>query len=124
VVEEAASVSNSEWSEYFASIVSVCPWSLAYWRKQRIDIQPWRGSQRIPPLQNYVARVWIHKQASGRQLRNIHTRLNDCRQHEEWLYSHPQYGGHSTPQPVLIQQDRKILQDARNALQTKSSHAG
>ena len=124
MAKEAASVSNSDWSEYFASINSVCPWSLSYWRTQKIDIQPWQGSQNIPALCAYVARVWVHTQASGKQLRNIHNRLNDCRQHEEWLYSHPQYGGDSTPQPVLIQQDRKILEDARNALSPKSSHAG
>ena len=32
---------------------------------------------------------------------------------EEWLYSHPTHGGHSTPVPVLIQQDYKILERAR-----------
>ena len=113
VAKEAVSVSNTQWAEYFASIVGVCPWSKAYWAKQKIDVQVWRGTGEIKPLDDYVARMWIHKNASGRTLRNIHNRLNDVRTHEEWLYSPPQYGGHSTPVPVLIQQDLAILNNAR-----------
>ena len=113
MAKEAASVSKEQWSEYFASIVSVCPWSKSYWRQAKIDIQKWRGTQHITPLGDYVARMWIHNNASGRTLCNIHYRLNDARTHEEWLYSHPQYKGHSTPVPVLIQQDLKVLTQAR-----------
>ena len=113
VAKEAVSGSNTQWTEYFASIVGVCPWSKAYWAKQKIDVQVWRGTGEIKPLDDYVARMWIHKNASGRTLRNIHNRLNDERPHEEWFYSHGQYGGHSTPVPVLIQQDLAILNNAR-----------
>jgi len=113
VAEKAAKESNIDWSEYFASIVSVCPWSKSYWRKQSIDIQYWKGTSNITSLENYVARMWIHKHSSGRLLCKIHNRLNQCRLHEEWLYSHPCYGGHSTPIPVLIQQDLAILTKAR-----------
>jgi len=113
VAEKAAKESNIDWSEYFASIVSVCPWSKSYWRKQSIDIQYWKGTNNITPLENYVARMWLHTHASGRLLCKIHNRLNQCRLHEEWLYSHPCYGGHSTPIPVLIQQDLAILTKAR-----------
>ena len=113
VAGKAAKESNIDWSEYFASIVSVCPWSKSYWRKQTIDIQYWKGTNNITPLENYVARMWIHTHASGRLLCKIHNRLNQCRLHEEWLYSHPCYGGHSTPIPVLIQQDLAILTKAR-----------
>jgi len=112
--KEAVNVNNIDWSEYFASIVSVCPWSKSYWKQQKIDIQKWTGSQHITPLGDYVARMWIHKNASGRTLCNIHNRLNNSRPHEEWLYSHKQYGGFSTPVPVLIQQDLQILTKARN----------
>ena len=113
-MEESAN--NINWSEYFASIHAVCPWSRAYWAKQKIHIRKWNREQNIVELDGYVARVWIHAQASGKQLCNIHHRLNDTRPHEEWLYSHPCYGGHSTPVPVLIQQDRTILERARNAI--------
>lgn len=113
MAEKAAKESNIDWSEYFASIVSVCPWSKSYWRKQQIDVQQWKGEHNITPLNNYVARMWIHWHSSGRLLCKIHNRLNECRLHEEWLYSHPCYGGHSTPIPVLIQQDLAILTKAR-----------
>ena len=39
--------------------------------------------------------------------------MNEGRPNEEWLYSHPQYGGHSTPVGVLIQQDLETLTKAR-----------
>ena len=115
MAKKAASVSKINWSEYFASIVSVCPWSKSYWKQQKIDIQTWKGTQYIPPLKDNVARMWIHTKASDRTLDNIQQRLNDRRTHEEWLYSHGQYGGFSTPVPVLIQQDLKILNKARKS---------
>lgn len=110
---KAENVSNESWSNYFASIVSVCPWSKSYWLKQKIDIQKWKGEHNITPLGDYVARMWIHNHCSGRLLCKIHNRLNLLRENEEWLYSHPCYGGHSTPCPILIQQDLEVLTNAR-----------
>ena len=112
-VKKAVSVSKEQWSEYFASIVSVCPWSKSYWKQQKIDVQKWTGELHIKPLGEYVARMYIHANASGRILCNIHHRMNDTRPHEEWLYSHPQYKGFSTPVPVLIQQNLEVLTKAR-----------
>ena len=109
--KEAVSVNNVNWTSYFASIVSVCPWSRAYWHKQKIDVQIWNSE--ILPLHDYVARMYIHKHASGRQLKKIMERMNDVRLDEEWLFSHPIFKGHSTPVPVLIQQDLEILTKAR-----------
>ena len=104
------------WLEYFASIRSVCPWSKAYWLKQKIDIRRWRGEHNIVPLGDYVARVWIHPNASSRTLCNIHYRLNTWTKNEEWLYSHPIHKKHSTPVPVLIQQDQQTLNKARQRI--------
>lgn len=99
------------WSEYFASIVSVCPWSKAYWRAQRIDIVDW--IDRVYPLQPpYVARVY-KTTMTARQLYNTARRHNKLYPNEEWLYSHPKFKGHSTPVPVLIQQDYDVLAKAR-----------
>ena len=39
--------------------------------------------------------------------------MNEIRHKEEWLFSHPMYKGHSTPVPILIQQDLEILTKAR-----------
>ena len=111
MVREAVNVSNVYWSSYFASIVSVCPWSRAYWHKQKIDVQIWRSE--ILPLEDYVARMYIHKHASGRQLKKIMERMNETRPEEEWLFSHPIFKENSTPVPVLIQQDLEILTKAR-----------
>jgi len=107
--KEAAEEVN--WSEYFASIVSVCPWSQAYWRKQKIDVCAWRG--KVKALDGAVARMYLHPRASARLLKKMMNQFNDCRPQEEWLYSHPQHGGHSTPVGVLIQQDLATLTRAR-----------
>ena len=107
------------WSEYFASIVSVCPWSKAYWQAQKIDVRRWRGEHKITPLGDCVARMWIHKDASPKRLINIGARLNQTRTHEEWLYSHPRFAGHSTEVPVLIQQDLASLSKARQSGEKK-----
>lgn len=100
------------WTDYFASIVSVCPWSKAYWAKQKIDVVRWEG---VPyPLDGYVARMYIAYDKTPTQLKNIMKRHNDYFDDEEWLYSHPKFGGHSTPVPVLIQQDYDVLAKARS----------
>ncbi len=107
---------NINWSEYFASIHSVCPWSGAYWRKQKIDVQVWKGTENIIPLDDYVARIWIHKHASSRLLEKMHHRIAEFRSQEEWLYSHPINGKKSSPVPVFLQQDRHTLEKARRSL--------
>ena len=99
------------WTEYFTSIKSVCPWSRAYWSKQKIDIVDWTGT--VYPLQGFVARVYKAPQLTARQLYNTMRKFNKLYDDEEWLYSHPGYGGHSTPIPVLIQQDYDVLAKAR-----------
>ena len=99
------------WTEYFTSIKSVCPWSRAYWSKQKIDIVDWTGT--VYPLQGFVARVYKAPQLTARQLYNTMRKFNKLYDDEEWLDSHPGYGGHSTPIPVLIQQDYDVLAKAR-----------
>ena len=84
-----------------------------YYKKDKIDFCKWQGESNIKELGDYVARVWIHKHASGRRLCSIHNRMNEIREDEEWLYSHPQYKGDSTPLPVLLQQNLRILNKAR-----------
>ena len=126
-VEKAAAEKkvNIDWSEYFASIVSVCPWSKSYWKQQKIDIQKWRGTNNIIPLDDYVARVWIHKNPSERRLLCLLNRIESFRQTEEWLISHPDYNSYgkwtySTPVPVLLQQDKLNLQKARQSIKNRT----
>ena len=110
------------WNQYFADIVSVCPWSKAYWQAQKIDVCRWRGEHKITPLGKCVARMWIHPYASAKRLINIAARLNQTRTHEEWLYSHPVYRHNSTPVPTLIQQDLHTLTQARARNKQKDPH--
>lgn len=99
------------WNQYFASIVAVCPYSKMYWSKQKIDICDWTGERK--ELGEYVARVYKFTNASDYKLNKLMKQFNEEIGDEEWLYSHPTHGGHSTPVPVLIQQDYKILERAR-----------
>lgn len=106
------------WSEYFASIVSVCPWSKAYWRAQKIDVVDWNNQ--VIPLDQYVARIY-RTEMTARQLYNTARKHNKLYEDEEWLYSHPKFGGHSTPIPVLIQQDYAVLAKARDSINTTNN---
>lgn len=102
------------WSDYFASIVGVCPWSQAYWKRSRLDIQDWNGT--ILPLGKYVARIYQYPGATDAELEKLMKEFNQTREEEEWLYSHPQWGGKSTPMPCLIQQDYDVLAKARDSI--------
>ena len=109
----AARKEEVDWHSYFASIVSVCPWSKAYWHQQKIEVCDWQGEHTIKPLGRTVARMYLHRRASARQLKKFMKRFNCERPKEEWLYSHPRFGGHSTPVGVLIQQDHALLTKIR-----------
>ena len=112
---------NVDWNQYFESIVSVCPWSKAYWLGKRIDITKWQGEDSVIPLGNYVARMWIYQGSYNSTLDIIAGCMNEKYPHDEWLYSH---GKHGTPVPVLIQQDRRLLTEARtkNKLAANKQH--
>ena len=62
MVREAAkkaakeAVEEVNWTDYFASIVAVCPWSKAYWQAQKIDIVEWDNKH--IPLNGFVARIY------------------------------------------------------------------
>lgn len=106
-----------DWPHYFASIQSVCPWSQGYWQKGSIDIVTSQlnfGRIEPQPLNTFVARIYIRPNSSPRLLNKLADRFNDRYEEEEWLWSHPRYQGHSTPVPVLIQQDRAVLEKARS----------
>ena len=120
MAKEAAkkAVAEVNWQEYFASIVSVCPWSKKYWSQQRIDVVEWQD--KILELGSYVARVYVHTEADAKELEKMMNLFNEQREDEEWLYSHPQYGGHSTPVGVLIQQDHVLLNSIRSNLKRRN----
>lgn len=101
-----------DWHTYFEKIKKVCPWSYSAWLKGEIDITTWQGN--IIDLGSYKARLYTTKTHKPRQLKKMTDRFNVEREHEEWLYSHPNFGINSTAIGVFIQQDRKGLEEARN----------
>ena len=101
------------WSDYFYSIRSYCPWSYSAWKRNKIEIVLYTGD--ITDLGDLEARVHCCDR-KPRLLKKIEQRLNDERQSEEWLHSHPSFGINSTPVPVLIQQDREGVQRARRTV--------
>ena len=97
------------WEEYFQKIRRVCPWSWVEYRKGNIDIAVGNTPK---PLANFAARIYIVDIVDHNELEEYHDYLNDTTD-DEWLFSHPYYGGNSTGIPVLIQQDAKLLENAR-----------
>jgi len=110
---------TDEWLEYFESIQEVCPWSLGWYRRGRIDIVQWMGI--VHPLRHYAARIYLSPGTSQEQLNEWQEYLNDIKPREEWFYSHPSNKGYSTPYPVLIQQSHAKLQTARRKYSHKSN---
>lgn len=109
-----ADLEASNWHNYFYNIRKVCPWSYSAFCKGKIQIVHWQ--RQVLELDDLEARVYIYY-TKPRLLKKIEQRLNDEREHEEWLHSHPQYGVNATPVPVLIQQSRIGLENARKSIE-------
>ena len=108
----AAAARNAvNWKEYFESIQAVCPWSLPAWTNNKIEVVQWKGT--ITPLNNYLARVYI-VDLNPRRLKKLADKLEAANTQDEWLWSHPRYKRYSTPLPVLIQQNRQMLEKIRS----------
>jgi hypothetical protein len=107
------------WREYFASINHVCKWSLKYWDRGEIDVVKSPKRFRYQPLQKAVARVYYNTEWTSRQLEELADAHNAKYPDEEWLWSSPEYKGNSTPVPVVIQQDRGLLEQARREYKQK-----
>ena len=114
-MEEARSHQSVNWLEYFESIQQECPWSLRAYKSGAISIEHWSDTDTLEPLGNYQARMYILDlpdnivEAMAEEL--------DCQDQEcEWLFSYPGYGEFATPVKVLIQQNRKQLNDLRTRL--------
>ena len=110
-MEEARSHQSVNWREYFKSIRTECPWSYKADQQGLIDITPWSGE--VLPLGHYQARVYLIE-ASDQEVEALASALDHGQ--DEWLFSYPGYGEFATPVSVLIQQNRKQLNDLRNRL--------
>lgn len=99
------------WYDYFKSIRTECPWGYSAYLKGQIDITAWLGKKR--PLGQYLARVYVI-QASDQEVESLANSLDHGE--DEWLYSYPGYGPYATPVPVLIQQNRALLDQLRQKI--------
>ncbi len=95
-----------DWLLYFDSIRAVCPWSYPAYTRGEIDIV--RGAK-IRPLTPYRARVYLLPMWSPRRIKKLATKLANIDSSDEWLWSHPRYGTHSSPVGCLIQQSAEEL---------------
>jgi hypothetical protein len=103
------------WLKYYESISEVCPWSLGYYKQGRIDHVDLSATVGRQPLNNdLIARVYYSTDWTNSQLEQMADAYNELYPEEEWLWSSPSFKGYSTPVPALIQQDRAILEEARN----------
>lgn len=106
------------WQEYLASIQTVCPWSLQHYRMGRIDVVTFVGIRL--PLRNYSARIYTCDGVSSATLNEWQERLNELYARDEWFYSHPSYGGYSSPRPILVQQSHAQLNKIRKTIKKTS----
>ena len=112
-MDEARSHQSVNWYDYFKSIREECPWSYAAYIKGKINIVDYEGIRL--PLGDYSARMYII-QAPDATVVAIASAFDYDDKESEWLYSYPGYGEFATPVKVLIQQDRKQLNELRTRL--------
>ena len=108
-MEEVLSV---DWEKYFRSIQKVCPWSYESFLAGKIKITT---QNIVQDLKEYDAIVY-QVDMSIDELDNFVEKLNDIQEECEFLWSHPDHtkgGNNQTPVAVVIQQDRKFLEELR-----------
>ena len=101
-----------DWEQYFRSIQKVCPWSYESYLAGKIKIT---RQDIIQDLKEYDAIVY-QVDMSIDELDNFVEKLNDSQEECEFLWSHPDHskgGNNQTPVAVIIQQDRKFLEELR-----------
>jgi hypothetical protein len=114
-VDEARSHQSVDWLAYFKSIQQECPWSLAAYQRNLIDIVDWVPGATITGLDHYSARMYIVDYPDS-VVEAMAVELDSNDQESEWLFSYPGYGDFATPVKVLIQQNRTQLNDLRSRL--------
>ena len=109
-------------TNYFAKIRGVCPWSYKEHMKDNILFIE-GGGERCYGTWSYIykssnkeAFVFIEKGKNSEELNAICEKYEKIYKHVEWLWSHPDEGGDSTPVPVIIIQDKSRLQTLREKI--------
>ena len=103
--------------EYFKSITEVCPFSLQYFDSGRIPILEYSETlvrELYDELDKYPAILFkVHTSICRHTLESTAHELADEYPDAEWFWSHPAEGGHSSPVPVVIMQNKLHLTNAR-----------
>ena len=117
-------VKEVDWADYYARIKSVCPWSYKAFMNDKILV--WKSPHNTMKTisgtfdsTDYEAFVYVFDNATPKELDAKVIEMNAYRPNSEFLWSHPQADsgdGNSTDVPVIIQQDKKILNDLREKL--------
>ncbi len=107
-MEKVRNHQSVDWYAYFKSIRVECPWSYSAYLKGKIHIVEYTG--KVFPLGDYEARVYVIN-APDETVEAICQGLNYGS--DEWLFSYPGYGPFAAPVSILIQQDRKTLEELR-----------
>jgi hypothetical protein len=112
--------SNVTWAtNYFASIRGVCPWSYKAHMKDNILFIEGGSDKCFGTYANIYkastkeAFVFILEGKTSKELDELCLIYEQLYTHVEWLWSHPEQEGDSTPKPVIIIQDKATLQQLR-----------
>ena len=114
-------LNEDEWTAYFEKISDVCPWSLEAWNNNEIRV--FEGFEKVRPLIGKKAHLYLLPHFSDDDLYELAEDLNDVFDEYEFLWSHPDFtkgGNRAAPVPVLIQQDRELLEYLRGNKQKKT----
>ena len=112
---------EDEWTAYFEKISDVCPWSLEAWNNNEIRV--FESFEKVRPLIGKKAHLYLLPYFSDDDLYELAEDLNDVYEEYEFLWSHPDFtkgGNRAAPVPVLIQQDRELLEYLRGNKQKKT----
>lgn len=117
---------GANWDLYFQSIAKVCPWSLESFQQGRIDFVPFSMDGlhardfTWPKLTkpDFDAVIYVGAPDDTEVLDEI------CEMMEKspnciYFWSHPEHtkgGNNQAPMPIIIQQDRQNLTQARKSL--------
>ena len=104
------------WQTYFQKIKDVCPWSWEAWQNGKIKITQ---LNEIIPLGEYEAILYIVGNVDEDSLDDYVESLNEEYTEYEFLWSHPTHtkgGKNQTPIAVVIQQDRRVLENLRKGI--------
>lgn len=122
-LEANMSIVMKGWPKYFQSIVDVCPWSYEAYKSGKLDIREfdidgiifedfdWDGK--------WNAIVWQHCPYHINDLEAVVNDLNKESRNCIYFFSHPAYTKGKNKQtlvPVIIQQDKKQLTEARKSM--------